>query len=184
MKSYSLWKGSKFREATGFSGLSNKEQDKIFNDLEITALIYTLLFLEDRASKKNDKDDVVYLNIGEYIISAFLELMVGAQVSNTQLKLWRKLIELRQREYRKNVDYTMKESREWGVFEPGDKLLHQVWGRILALSLGTLKHIKHDSKASIKDPLWPVLRRWLVGLEVELTQIFKDTDLRELKVLN
>lgn len=183
-KSYSLWKDGEFRRLVGFTKLTNKQQDKIFNDLQVTALLYVILFLEEK-SANNDQHSVVYSNIGEYTVDAFLDMMASAQLSDRQIALWRKLIEKREKEYKSDLDYIMKESKHWDVFDGEDRLLRETWGRVIALSLGALGHIRKNSEeASAKDPLWVIVRRWLVSIEVELVQTFKDTDLKDLKVLN
>lgn len=182
-KSYMLWKSGSFREAASFFKLTNKAQDRAFNDLEVTALIYALFFLKERAVKRKS-ESIVFLDIAEYLEGAFLELMAEARVNARQLMQWKKLIAKREAEYRLSVDYALRESAEWGIFGAGDGDVREAWGRILALSLGVLKYIRGNGKASVKDPLWPVLRRWLVSLEAELNQLFKETDLADVKVLN
>jgi hypothetical protein len=183
IKSFSLWRDSHFRELTRFPKLVNKEQDKIFNDLEVAALLYVLMFLEEKASKDGNLN-MIYTNIGEYIIEAFLDLMGEAGLTQKQIKLWRELIEIRELEYKKQMGLIMKETDEWGVFDSGDKLLRETWGRVVTLSLGIMEHIKQGKKAATDDPLWIVIRKWLIGLEVELAQTFKETDFGDLQVLN
>jgi hypothetical protein len=182
IKSYALWSDNQFREFIDFVKITNKQQDKIFNDLQVTALLYLLLFLDERANK-NDASSIIYSNIGEYTVDAFIAMMEDAELTGKQIALWRELIKRRESEYRKDLGYVMKESQKWDVFAGEDRLLRDTWGRVATLSLGVLKHIR-KAKSSIKDPLWRVIRRWLISLEVELIQVFKDTDMDEIKVLN
>lgn len=183
VKSYSLWKDNEFRKLINFMKLTNKQQDKIFNDLQVTALLYVCLFLEEK-SEKDDNDSVIYGNIKEYMIGEFLTMMENVNVSARHVALWRKLIVLRETEFKKDLDYILKESSHWDVFDGEGKLLRNTWARVIALSLGALGHILGDKEPSVKNPLWVIVRRWLVSIEVELVQTFKDTDFRDLKVLN
>jgi len=184
MKSYSLWKDSQFRHLISFSELTNKQQDKIFNDLQLTALFYVLLFLEDKSEKSRDLNSVVYANIAEYVFESFLDMMRDVNLTNKQISLWKKLINLREQEYRQDLKYIMKESKKWDVFSKENKKLHEAWGRLATLSLGVLRKIKRGYKYSARDRLWRLIRRWLVSIEVELVNTFKDTDMYNIKVLN
>lgn|GEM_PF-5150580 len=184
IKSYSLWKDAQFRELTGFYNLTNKQQDKIFNNLQLAALLYVLLFLEDRAKKSGDLNSVIYVNISEYVFDSFLNMMQDVNLTNKQINLWKKLINLREREYKQDLKYIIKESKKWDIFNKADKKLYEAWGRLATISLGVLRHIKRDYKYSSKYRLWRLIRKWLVSIEVELVNIFKDTDMYSIKVLN
>ncbi len=184
IKSYSLWKDTQFRELIGFYNLTNKQQDKIFNDLQLASLLYVLLFLEDRAKKSGDLNSVVYANIGEYVFDSFLNMMRDVNLTNKQINLWKKLINLREREYKQDLKYIIKESKKWDIFNKADKKMYEAWGGLATISLGVLRHIKRDYKYSSKDRLWRLIRKWLVSIEVELVNIFKDTDMYSIKVLN
>lgn len=183
VKSYSLWKDSEFRKLANFAKLNNRQQDKIFNDLQVTALLYVYLFLEERSGKDNG-DSVVYGDIKEYMVDEFLAMMESVDVSARNLTLWRKLIALREAEFRKDFRYIVKESGHWDAFGGEGELLRNTWGRVIALSLGALGHISSDEELSVENPLWAMIRRWLVSIESELVQTFKETDLKDLKVLN
>jgi len=181
-KSYSLWKDSTFRRLIGFSQISNKQQDKIFNELQVTALLHILFFLEEKSG--GDKEQAVYANIAEYIESAFLDLMSDVRVSDAHLKLWKGLIAKRKTEYRQDMKFVEKESAEWEVFSGEDRLLRGTWVRVITLSVGAAKLVGGSRETLVDDPLWKEIRRWLISIEVELVNIFRDTDFRELKVLN
>lgn len=183
VKSYGLWKDGQFRDVVGFSKLTNKEQDKIFNNLQITALLYVLFFLEEKAKKGRDGSGVVYSNVAEYTVQAFLEMMSEAELTEREVRLWQKLIATREREYKKDLKYILKESEKWDVFEGRDKLLRETWGRVVTLSFGLLKHVREEGDP-IRDPLWVLVRRWLVGIEAELAANMESTEVKELKVLN
>jgi hypothetical protein len=183
-KSYSLWKDSAFRDQNNFKKISNKLQDKIFNELQVTALLYVMFFLEEKGEEVKNRHAVVYSNIAEYMERAFIELMADVEISSAHLSLWEKLIKKRADEYRKDMKFVRKESNNWDVFEGEDKFLRETWVRIITLSLATTKLIKKDTKTTMKDPVWKTIRRWLISIEVELNETFKETDLKTLKVLN
>jgi hypothetical protein len=184
LKSYSFWKDSQFREAIKFLELGNKEQDIIFNELQVVALAYVLLFLEDKAASDKSPDRVMYANVAEYLVPGFLELMEETDISSGHLALWEKLIDSRIREYRKSMSMVLKKSVHWEVFKGQDKLLRPTWGRIVTLSLSVMQHIKKGQNPSVKNRLWKLVRHFLISFEVGLVEIFKEEDSKDLKVLN
>jgi hypothetical protein len=184
LKSYSFWKDSQFRDAIKFTKLGNKEQDIIFNELQVVALAYVLLFLEDKAASYKSPDRVMYANVAEYLVPGFLELMEETDISSSHLALWEKLIDSRIREYRKGMSMVLRKSIHWEVFKGQDKLLRPTWGRIVTLSLSVMRHIKKGQNPSVKNRLWKLVRHFLISFEVGLVEIFKDEDSKDLKVLN
>lgn len=184
-KSTSLWHESSFRKLVGFNKITNKEQDRIFNELEMTALGYLLLFLDERLmDKKDDREFVVYINTRELMVEEFLSLMEDAGLTHYHLSLWRSLIKERMKEYKSDTDFIMKESSEWEVFQGKDRVLMPTWARIVTVSASSLRYIRKNDKTSLEDPLWTCLRRWLISLEVDIIRSIKSSDLKHLNVLN
>jgi len=180
-----FWQDSDFRKLVNFNKITNREQDRIFNELEMTALGYLLLFLDDRLlDKKDEKDFVVYINTRELIVPVFLSLMEEAGLTNYHLVLWRSLIKERMKEYKLDTDFIMKESSNWDVFQGRDRVLIPTWARIITVSVSGLRHIRKNDKTPLKDPLWKYLRRWLISLEVDIIRSIKSSDLKHLNVLN
>ncbi len=184
IKSYSFWKDVAFRKTIAFEKLGVKKQDIIFNELQVNSLVYVLYFLEEQAKKSRGSQSVVYRNIKEYMKEAFLDVMVDTKIDARQLVFWEKLIDLRVREYDQEIKVVMKESASWRTFSGQDNFLRETWGRIVTLSLSTARNIENSRAISPKDPLWRELRRFLISLEVELLNVFKEEDVNELRVLN
>lgn len=184
IKSYSFWKDRQFRDLIGFEKLNNKQQDIIFNELEVAALAYVLFFLEDKAASDETPDRLVYANVAEYLIPSFLDLMEETRISSRHMALWEKLIKTRTDEYRSSMGEVLKKSLKWKVFKGPDKFLRPTWGRIVTLSLSVMRHVKDNKKVSTKSKLWKHIRHFLISFEAELIEIFKEDEAHELKVLN
>lgn len=182
--SYDLWRQKEFRDSINFFKIGAREQDRIFNELEVTALGYVTFFLEERLTNKRHKDNyVVYANVGELVGDEFLSLMEEIGVTDREMRLWRQLIDMRLKEYRSDMALIMKESSKWKAFAGKDKHLRPAWARIITLSINSMRHIKGE-KVALSDDMWPIMRHWLISLEVELVKVFKEADLKSVKVLN
>lgn len=184
IKSYSLWRDAKFRTTVNFAGLTPKKQDIIFNELQASSLAYLLFFLEDKTKKAKNRERVIYANISEYVIDGFLSIMADTKMNSKTLLAWSSLLENRVETYRSDMGSLIKESSVWEVFKGQDKFLRETWGRIVTLSFDTAKQISGETNISLEDPLWRELRKYLISLEVDLVEAFKDEDLSDIRVLN
>ena len=183
--SFAVWKSSDFRKLVDFNKISNKKQDKIFNELEITALCYVLFFLEERIKKnENNINFAVYVNTRELVVGEFISLMSKTGVGGSGIRMWNVFVEKRFKEYEKDIELVMEKSSNWDVFKGKDKFLRPTWSRIITISINSLKNIRENDDTPLEDPLWQYIRHWLIGLEVELIKFFKDTDFKDLYVLN
>lgn len=157
--SFTLWKSKEFRDLINFDKIDQIEQDRIFNELEVTALGLLALYCEEFNKNK----------ISNEIIENFLDFLKKSGVDEKYIKIWRDLIAIRFDEYRKDYKIALKASKSWDDFK-SDDMLHITWARIETLSIDGMSHIRRG-KMEEKDPLWELLRKWLTVLDVSFSKL-------------
>lgn len=155
--SYNVWVSSEFRKIISFDSLSQIEQDRIFNEIEVTLLGVVMLKAEEHL-----KPQVAYT-----VAQAFLDILSKVNLQTKYVDGWRQLIALRFDEYKKDYEIALKESESIKDFEKEDEKIKNAWARIETLTIDSLSHIRRG-KVRKNDPLWSFLRIWLAAIDVTL----------------
>ena len=167
-RAYTLWQEKKFRQLVSFDHLDRTEQDRIFNELEVTVLGALDLFFEWQATRVTDKNDHdTFIFIKDEIPEQFVQILKKQGVANTYVKIWHQLISLRLNEYRDNFKDAHMMTANWKQFKHSPAILKPVWTRVQTLAISSWQHIRRG-KNEEGDPLWPILRDWLVDIYAEL----------------
>lgn len=175
-RSYDLWKGEAFRKLTSFESISQTEQDRMFNELEVTGLGLLQLHLQERAaSSGNEAQSKFYEELWERVPVQFVENLRELGVSQKHVSLWRKLIEMRFQEYAEDLKLSYLGAARLKEFHGKEAWFKPIWARIETLAIDSLHHIRRGM-TDPHDPLWKVLRKWLTELEKDLTLLFRKFD--------
>ncbi|RJP46076.1 MAG: hypothetical protein C4584_02225 [Armatimonadetes bacterium] len=160
--SYDFWESERFRQAVGFSQLSRIEQDRIFNELEVTILGFVALQAEQYP---------LLIDLKQETVRSFLQVMRELGLEDQFIETWKLLIKVRFKEYKIDYRQVLKNSRAWG--DLGDKeRLRVVWARIETLTVNCLSHIRRG-KVNKNDPLWNDLRKWLTMIELTFDKVIQ-----------
>ena len=144
---FEFWQDSEFRKLVSFDSLSQTEQDRIFNEVLVTGLGLLVLYLD----------------------SAVAEIaLTKHQVYFDKLQ---KLIDMRLEENREDYQLALGESSNWKEFN-GDLKMRKTWAQIETVTIDGLSHIRRG-KVKKDDPLWKMLRFWLLGLSLEEVKLKK-----------
>ena len=175
-RSYALWNGKEFRKLVSFESISQTEQDRIFNELEVTGLGFLQFHLQERAVSTGDESQSkFYEELGERVPVQFVENLRELGVSRKHVSLWRKLIKMRFQEYAEDLKLSYLGSARWKELQGKNTWFKSIWARIETLAIDSLHHIRRG-KTDPHDPLWKVLRKWLAELEKDLTLLFRKLD--------
>ena len=173
--SLTLYQKDDFRELISFEEISRPEQERIFNELQVSFLGLMVLYLENLESDL--KEQLVLNNtnlsiskINESLISGFLEIYREIGIDEKFVKMWEALIEMRLTEYRNDYKIALKESKNLPNFKKGDERLAVRWARTETLTIDCATHIR-KGKFPLKDPLRKCLMEWFINTE----SIFADT---------
>ena len=160
---FEFWQDKDFRNLVSFETLSQTEQDRIFNEVLVTGLGLLALYLDNAKSEVALTEHQIYFNnLQKESLSFFIIYLKEIGVPAKFAKIWQKLIDLRLEEYREDYQTAIKESGYWKEFK-GDLKLRKMWAQIETLAIDSLHHIRRG-KAKTDDPLWKMIRTWLIEL--------------------
>lgn len=168
--SFKIWEEKNFREMIRFNNISRTEADRIFNELELTALGLYILHLDYVLLKTVDESkQIVFKGLQENIRKGFIEVFNDLGLEEMYLEQWRGLVDMRLREYRKDYKIALKQIRSMQDFEDKEAI-KIIWARVETLTIDGLTHIR---RGNVKegDPLWRYLRKWLTEIDFSFSKI-------------
>ncbi|MBF8249436.1 MAG: hypothetical protein HW400_37 [Candidatus Levybacteria bacterium] len=168
---FEFWQRKDFRLYVNFQSLSQTEQDRMFNELEVSVLGLFTLSLDYAISVAKEEYGKLLEVLQKEITYGFLQLFLDLGTEKKFVDQWNKLIEMRFKEYHEHLKAAVKESSSWKELK-GDEEVRQTWARIETITIDCLTHIRRgDVKKD--DPLWKLLRKWFISLEAQISPIAK-----------
>lgn len=169
---FEFWQRKDFRLYVGFENLSQTEQDRMFNELEVSILGLFVLQLESMEARSPEEEKkTVFRMLKKDITSGFIQFMADQGIQKQYLSIWQKLIDMRLKEYRTDLQTALSESKSWKEFQ-GDEETRVTWARIETITIDCLTHIRRGNVQK-DDPLWKLIRKWLISLDAQLQPIAK-----------
>lgn len=166
--SFEFWQRKDFRLYIEFEHQSKTEQDRIFNELEVSLLGLFILHFDhavDTATQPERK--IVFSGLQKDLPSAFLQLYVDLGIEKKFIDQWRQLIDMRLKEYRKDFKTALEESAKWQEFKNDNESVKTTWARIETITIDCLTHVRRG-KVEKDDPLWKLLRKWFISQDAQL----------------
>jgi hypothetical protein len=172
--SYAFWERKDFRLYTAFANVPQSEQDRLFNELQVSVLGLFILHLDYARSvaAQKEKKDILKI-IQKEIKKSFLAMFTDLGIDETFVIQWDKLIEMRLEEYRADLKTALKETEGTGEFQDSEELWN-TWAIIETITIDSLSHIRRGTIEE-NDPLLKLLRTWFITLDTKLNPIIKMT---------
>lgn len=167
---FDVWSRKDFRLFVNFHNISQTEQDRIFNELEVSVLGLLTLKFDDGISRKDKEFGLMLEYFEDKLIEGFLNLFKNLKVEEKYVKQWKTLIDMRLKEYRKDYKVAIKESGKMKEFDKNEESLKVSWARIETITIDCLTHIRRGNVEE-EDPLWKFLRKWIISLESKLAPL-------------
>lgn len=169
--SFEFWNRKDFRLYVNFHALDKTEQDRIFNELEVSLIGLFTLQLDNALQLTSAKEqEIVFESLRKGIITGFLKMMSDLGIENKFLKQWETLIDMRLEEYRKDFKLAIAQSSKWKEFKNEDVKMKLAWARIETITIDCLHHIRRGEMDK-DDPLWKLLRKWFITLDTQIAPI-------------
>lgn len=168
--SFEFWQRKDFRLYVDFDNIPQMEQDRIFNELEVSILGLFILRFEQALESVVEVQKIVFSALKKDLPSGFVQIMIDAGVEKQYIDVWQKLIDMRLKEYRGHLDIVLKESLKGDEFKGKDAELRSAWARIETITIDCLTHIRRG-KVEEKDPLWKLLRKWIIVTDAILNPL-------------
>ena len=168
--SFDVWSRKDFRLFVNFPNISQTEQDRIFNELEVSILGLLILKFDDGISRKDKEFGLMLEYFENKLIDGFLNLFRNLKVEEKFVKQWKTLIDMRLSEYRNHYKVAIRESSKMREFDKNEESLKISWARVETITIDCLTHIRRGNVEE-KDPLWKFLRKWFISLESKLAPL-------------
>ena len=170
--SFDFFQRKDLRLYVDFDNLSQTEQDRIFNELELSVLGLFVLYFDYEVNQVSlEKKKIVFSSLRKDLPAAFLQMFIELGIEKKFIDQWKMLIEMRLKEYRGHFGLAMKESSKWKEFKE-EKLSQSAWAQIETIAIDCLTHIRRG-KVEKDDPLWKLLRKWLITLYAQISPMSK-----------
>lgn len=166
--SFEFWERKDFRLYVAFENLTQIEQDRIFNELEVSVLGLFVLHLDYVIETIPKEHRQLFKNLQNDIISSFLGLFSELGVEKKFIKQWELLIDLRLKEYRQDFITAVKEfDIKEEAWEDGLQMIVVV---IETIAIDCMTHIRRGNPEK-DDPIWKLLRKWFMTLDAPLVSL-------------
>lgn len=176
--SFTIFNEPEFRQMVDFDALSQTEQDRMFNEIEVSLLGLFVLFLDHLSEETKEFADLASAEkMNDALIRGFLSIYEMLGVGAQFVKMWETLITLRLKEYREDYQSFLKEGANIKEFVEDKENMLSRWARTETITLDCVHHIRRG-KIAQKDKLVTFMRMWVISVESKfakgLTQaIFK-----------
>ena len=167
--SFELWQTEEFKQMVNFDKISQLEQNRIFNELLLTALGLFFLHLDHVlkiSQTKNQKQLFKLLQTELY--KGFINMFVKLGIEQKFIDEWKYLVGIRIEEYRKNFKGTYEYSQD--IKEMSNEKLKIIWCRVETMVISGVSHIRRG-KFEEGDLLIASIRKWLIPVDMVFGQI-------------
>lgn len=167
---YKIWDLSEFRELVNFEQISQQEQDRIFNELEVTAVGLVILSGEHHGLNKEFE---------QLIVKSFLGLYQKIGTEKEYIDIWAELIRMRTAEYRQDYNLALEQLEKAKEFQDKKTPVFYHWLRIEVLTLDGLSHIRRG-KIKKGDKLKKLLLESFTIFDNSLENLFSSPEMKAL----
>lgn len=166
-QSFEFWERKDFRLYIEFSKLPKVEQDRIFNELEVSLLGLFILHLDNLSQNTDEAKKLVFNALKTDLPMAFVQIMADLGIEEKYLNQWKVLIDIRLKEYREHLKITLNEFTKIPELQGEDEEAKYIYAIIQTITIDCISHIRRG-KVEKNDPLWRLLRKWLISVDANL----------------
>lgn len=166
---FHIFKDGEFRQQFDFSKQGRTEQDRLFNEFTLSAFCLLLFILEDASAWGREERVFFWQRVRQGIIKNFLDWFKEIGVPSKYISLWRKVIDMRHKEYKEDLPKMYEASGEADpeFIKSNNERYKESYVRLMTIAIGALHHLRRG-KTSPQDPFFKELRVWLEVLNTQL----------------
>lgn len=168
---FKVFKDDEFRKQFNFLKIEKMEQDRLFNELTVSAICLLLFVLEDWVKWLNVEKANFWQKVREGIVKDFLNWLKELKIAQEYIDLWEKVIEMRYQEYKERLPkiYQGVGMADPKFIESNDEQRKAGYVRFMTIAIGAIHHLRRG-KTNPKDPFFKELRTWLEVLNSQLEE--------------
>lgn len=168
---FRVFRDEEFRRQFNFSKIEQVEQDRLFNELEVTALCLLLFVLEEAEEWVRTERIIFWQRVRQRIVKDFLGWLRELKIAPQYISLWKKVIEMRYKEYK---EWLPKIYQGAGIADPKfiestDERRKTTYTRFMTIAIGAIHHLRRG-ETNPKDPFFKEVRTWLEVLNHQLEE--------------
>ena len=164
---YAVFLDRHFREKVNFAKQTQTEQDRMFNELVVTAMLLLISIIKDKLYLIEGERHNFWRQVLEQVPKNLVDWLGSLGIAKEYLDIWRKLIDLRLNEYQQRQSQTRRTWAEEIANHPEEEQLNDAMVRVETLTVSSMLHLTRG-KAERDDPLRRRLRTWLSVLNNKL----------------
>lgn len=170
---FHVFNDPQFREKADFENLSQEEQDRIFNELEVSSICSCLFIIERRELIIGNRDFHFWKEVCKYLPESLKKRLLGYGVDEENAGLLKKLIKMRKDEYEKISDNLLEYMDNDEKFKDvGKRISKEILSQANSIAIGTIDHIRRG-KLKKGDKLIKYFHSWLIPLDIKITKFVK-----------
>lgn len=165
---YELFTDEQFRESINFEKEKQIEQDRIWNEIAVTGLLFLLSFLDDYLKADDSDRRPFWAEVKGEIIPEFIKWLEELKIPADFVEIWKKLIDSRMEEFKdkRQIAFDMLKKE----FLDGDAPeLRNTFIRLHTLAISSSTHIARGDDQKI-ILLKKHLNAWLGALNLKLEE--------------
>ncbi len=157
---YSVFVDTQFRELSKFEEFDKEEQNRIFNELIVTAILLLVSVIEDNIMTINLDRRIFWQKVCRIAPDYLVDWLKELGIEERYLDIWRDLIRMRLDEYKERKFLTRSVFGEEIIKNDEEESLNDSLVRVETLTISGLLYITR-CKAKPGDNLQKHLRTWL-----------------------
>jgi hypothetical protein len=104
---FKIFTDKQFRESINFEKEKQEEQDRIWNEITVTGLLFLLAFLDDYLKTDDSDRRPFWAEVRNEIVPEFIKWLEELKIPDEFVKIWKKLIDLRMEEFKDRRQITL-----------------------------------------------------------------------------
>jgi len=157
-----------FQKLAKVKDLEQIEKDRIFNEVQVSGIVYCMLFIEQRRKHLGEKRSALWREVVQKIPGTFCGWLSELGIEREYVDIWKKLIGLRLNEYQEGI-FEMRDAMEKGLADDLREDIKELFYGLESVAIGGMLHITRG-KSKPGDPLKRHMMTWLTVLQADLAK--------------
>lgn len=163
-----IFNDNHFQRMAKVKEFDQDEQNRIFNEVQVSGLVYCMIFIEQKRQYLNENRSALWREVTEKIPKTFCGWLSELGVEKEYVNIWEKLIDLRLREYQEGM-FEMKNVLENKLDDDPREDIKEMFYSLESVAIGGMLHIRRE-KVKMNDPLKRHMMTWLGVLQEDLAK--------------
>lgn len=163
-----VFNDNQFQKMAKVNELDQEEQNRIFNEVQVSGLVYGIIFIEQKRKYLGENRAALWREVAEKIPKSFCNWLSELGIEKEYADTWKKLIYLRLSEYQEGI-FEIKNVLEKELKNDPRENIKEILYSLESVAISGMLHITRG-KAEPGDPLKRHMMTWLGVLQDDLAK--------------